>query len=382
ENLLLKSVERQLRADVPVGLFLSGGVDSTLILAMVQQLGYRHFPAFTISNKASESIFGSADYRFARLAAQDFEADHHSFEIDTSILKYLDELITTLDQPIADGAALLTYYLAKQVRSTIKVALSGAGADELFGGYNRHRAFYHYLQHRRFAHIFLALFKPGAGILPTGVKHPLRKQFLLIRKLVDKIQPYQPVQTFLNFTAMERHLQQLLRPEFIGNTTPAEMPANTLDILRWSLNQDLHQYLIADILALTDKTSMIHSLEVRTPYLDNALHSFLQTLPSEALFKNGPKWILKHILEKYQEKQIAHRPKEGFGMPLGHWLKQTETRWIFEDLQNPQHILFRYLRFPETQQFIQMQLQGRYDYSSELWALIILARWLNQHFAA
>ncbi|MDQ4139297.1 MAG: asparagine synthase (glutamine-hydrolyzing), partial [Bacteroidota bacterium] len=198
ENLLLKSVERQLRSDVPVGLFLSGGVDSTLILALVQQLGYRHFPAFTISNKASESIFGSADYRFARLAAQDFGADHQSFEIDASILKYLDELVSTLDQPIADGAALLTYYLSKQVRSTIKVALSGAGADELFGGYNRHRAFYHFLQHRRFTQIFLALFKPGASILPTGIKHPLRKQFLLIRKLADKIQPQQPVQTFLN----------------------------------------------------------------------------------------------------------------------------------------------------------------------------------------
>ncbi|MDQ4141675.1 MAG: asparagine synthase C-terminal domain-containing protein, partial [Bacteroidota bacterium] len=293
----------------------------------------------------------------------------------------LDELVSTLDQPIADGAALLTYYLSKQVKATIKVALSGAGADELFGGYNRHRAFYHFLQHRRFTQIFLALFKPGASILPTGIKHPLRKQFLLIRKLAGKIQPQQPVQTFLNFTAMDQHLQQLLRPEFITDTAITETLADTENILRWSLNQDLHQYLIADILALTDKASMIHSLEVRTPYLDNSLHAFLQTLPSETLFKNGSKWILKHILEKHQEKQIANRPKEGFGMPLGHWLKQNDNRWIFEDLQNPQHILFQYIRFPETQQFIQMQLQGRYDYSTEMWALIILARWLNQHFA-
>ncbi|PSR55577.1 asparagine synthase (glutamine-hydrolyzing) [Adhaeribacter arboris] len=381
ENLLLKSVERQLRADVPVGLFLSGGVDSTLILALIQQLGYRQFPAFTISNKASESIYGSDDYRFAKLAAQDFGADHQSFEMDASILKYVDELVATLDQPIADGAALLTYYLSQQVKATIKVALSGAGADELFGGYNRHRAFYHFLQYRRFAHIFLALFKPGAALLPTGVKHPLRKQFLLIRKLADKIQPHQPVQTFLNFTAMDRHLPQLLQPEFIGSTLDTDKPVEKGNVLRWSLNQDLHQYLIADILALTDKTSMIHSLEVRTPYLDNTLHGFLQTLPPEILFKNGPKWILKHILEKHQEKQIANRLKEGFGMPLGYWLKQNENRWIFEDLQNPQHVVFRYIRFPETQSLLQMLLQGRYDYSTELWALIILARWLSRHFA-
>ncbi len=313
--------------------------------------------------------------------AQQFGADHQSFEIDASILQYLDKLISTLDQPIADGAALLTYYLSEQVKVKIKVALSGAGADELFGGYNRHRAFYHFLQHRRFAQLFLTLFKSGAAILPTGVKHPLRKQFLLIRKLANKIQPHQPAQTFLNFISMDRHLEQLLLPEYTTDTAPVETSVSPENLLRWGLNQDLHQYLIADILAMTDKSSMAHSLEVRTPFLDNSIQAFVQSLPAETLFRNGPKWILKHILEQRQGQQLTNRPKEGFGMPLGQWLKQASNQWLLRDLQNSQHILFRYIRFPETQQLIQALLQGRHDYSAELWALIILARWLARHFA-
>ncbi|QNF33567.1 asparagine synthase (glutamine-hydrolyzing) [Adhaeribacter swui] len=381
EDLLLQAVEKNLQADVPVGLFLSGGIDSTLILALVQQLGYTHFPSFTISNKATESVFGSEDYRFSRVAAKQFRADHYSFEIDASILHYLDELITTLDQPIADGAALLTYYLSEQVKGKIKVALSGAGADELFGGYNRHRAFYYFLQHRSLARFILPLLKPGAPLLVTGVKHPLRKQFLLLRKLAYKIKPHQPEQTFLNFTAMDRHLQQLLLPDYQFLLQPSAQPGATTGYLRWSLDHDLHQYLISDILAMTDKTSMAHSLEVRTPYLDNELQAFTQSLPAELLFKNGSKWILKRILEQHHGQQLTQRPKEGFAMPLGQWLKQASNQWLFADLQNPQHLIFKFLKFPETQTMIRALRQGRHDYSTELWALLVLAKWLHKNFA-
>ena len=380
EELLLQSVAKNLLADVPVGLFLSGGIDSTLILALVQQLGFAHFPAYTISNKASESVFGSEDYRFSRVAAKQFGAEHQPFVIDASILHHLDDLITTLDQPIADGAALLTYYLAQQVTGKIKVALSGAGADELFGGYNRHRAFYHFLRHRSLANLALPFLKSSAPMLVTGIKHPLRKQFLLLRKLAYKIKPQQPAQTFLNFTSMDRHLQRLLLPEYQSLPPLIESETESGDFLRWSLERDLHQYLISDILAMTDKTSMAHSLEVRTPYLDNQLYNFTQSLPTDILFKNGSKWILKQILAQHHGQQLTQRPKEGFGMPLGQWLKQSSNQWLFEDLQNPRHVIFNFLKFPETQAMMQALHRGRHDYSTELWALIVLARWLNQHF--
>lgn len=383
ENLLLESVKLHLQAEVPVGLFLSGGIDSTLILALLQQLGHRQFPAFTISNTATESTFGSEDYRFSRLAARQFGAEHHSFEIDNSILQYLDSLVATLDQPIADGAALLTYYLSEKVKPTIKVALTGTGADELFGGYNRHRAFYQVYRKRRAAQVLLPLFKQTANFLPTGISHPFRKQFLLIRKLASKIQPGNLPQTFLNFTTMDQQMQSLLLPAFAHiNKLTVNTGIKPTNVLRWSLNHDLHEYLISDILAMTDKTSMAHSLEVRTPYLENELYAFVQNLPAETLFKHKSKWILKAILAKYQKQDITNRPKEGFGMPLGLWLKQTKNQWILQDLQNPNHILYHYLRFPETQQIISAMLNGRHDFSAELWALIILARWLSKNFGS
>lgn len=381
QTLLRNSVEKHLRADVPVGIFLSGGIDSTLLLAMIRELGHTNFPAFTIGLSTTEGSFGSEDYRFSRLAARQFGADHQTFEIDATILQQFDEFINVLDQPIADNAALLTYYLSAQARPHIKVALSGAGADELFAGYNRHRAFYHFLNHRQQAGLFMNLFKQTARLLPTGMSHPLRKKFLLIRKLADKLEPANPTQTFRNFTTMDQQLHQTLQPAFRAalHTTPV---ADQKDLLRWSLDQDLHQYLISDILAMTDKTSMARSLEVRTPYLDNNLHAFITGLPAGTLFKNGPKWILKNILDQYQGQEVSKRPKEGFGMPLGNWLKQAPNQWLYQDLTNPQHLLFHYIDFNETQHLLQNHLKSRHDFSAELWALIVLARWLDKHFGS
>lgn len=381
KKLLLESVEKHLRADVPVGMFLSGGVDSTLLLALLRELGHQHFPAFTIGLSAAEGSFGSADDRFARQAAAQFGADHQTFTVDAGILQQLDAFIQVLDQPIADNAALLTYYLAEKVKPFVRVALSGAGADELFAGYNRHRAFYHFLRYRRPAKLFLNILKPIAQVLPTGVAHPLRKQFLLLRKLAAKMQPNNPQQTFLNFTALDRQLAQTLLPPLATLTVrqPSVPPA---DLLRWGLAQDLHQYLISDVLALTDKMSMAHSLEVRTPYLENQLHAFTTGLSPELLFKNGQKWILKKILAQYQSPVSYERPKEGFGLPLGNWLKQAQNQWLLQDLTNPKHLIFEYLGFAPTQQILRAHLKSRHDFSAELWALLVLARWLNQHFAA
>lgn len=292
-----------------------------------------------------------------------------------------DEFIGVLDQPIADSAALLTYYLSARVKPKIKVALSGAGADELFAGYNRHRAFYHFLKNRRKAKLLLYLFKQTAQLLPTGIAHPLRKQFYLIRKLAYKIEPNNPAQTFLNFTTMDRQLQQALLPPFTAPATHSST-SNHENLLRWSLEQDLHHYLVSDVLAMTDKTSMARSLEVRTPYLENYLQAFISNLPPELLFKNGQKWILKRILNQYQGQELTNRPKEGFGLPLGNWLKQAQNEWLFQELTNPQHILFNYIGFMPTQQIVQAHLKSRHDFSAELWALLVLAGWLNKHFAA
>ena len=379
ERLLTDSVLKHLVADVPVGLFLSGGIDSTLLLALLHRAGHRHFPAFTIAHHASEKSFGTQDAHFAQLAAQKYEANHTVFQISDTLLTETDAFVQGLDQPVADGAGLLTAYLAQQVKPHIKVALSGAGADELFAGYNRHRAFYVYLKNQKKAVFFKGISKPFAQLLPTGFPHPLRKKFLLWHKLTHKIQK-SPRQTFLNFTALDYHLPQLLR------SSPLELPHSTepltatTDWLRWCLRQDQHQYLISDILAITDQASMQHSLEVRTPYLENHLALHLNSLDSEILFKQGQKWVLKELLARHQGEAFLRRSKEGFGMPLGRWLRQPHNQWLLTELQQPNHILFTYLDYARTQQLLQTHLRGSHDFSTEIWALIVLAKWLQFNF--
>src|SRR5690606_6984679 len=281
-----------------------------------------NFPVFSVANSSAERSFGSDDFHFARLAAQQYGARHTVFEIDDSVFQGFQPLIECLDQPIADGATLLTDFLSRKARTQVKVALSGAGADELFGGYNRHRAFYGYLQNRSLlllARPFLRLLAPA---LPTGSAHPLRKPFRLAKKLASNIKK-DPAQTFRLFTAMDAELGYCLKTKTA--TFPDENPTDLQrknDWLQWELHQDQHEYLISDILALTDQTSMRNSLEGRTPYLDNELHKFTTSLRPDLIFKHGQKWILKTLLNQQEGEEFISRPKEGFGMPLGLWLKK------------------------------------------------------------
>ncbi|MFC5270563.1 asparagine synthase (glutamine-hydrolyzing) [Adhaeribacter terreus] len=382
EELLQSSLSRQLQSDVPLGLFLSGGIDSTLLLALLAQAGHANFPAFSVANQAAERSFGSDDFHFARLAAQQFGARHTVFEIDDSVFQGFLPLIDCLDQPIADGATLLTDFLAKKTRTQVKVALSGAGADELFGGYNRHRAFYAYLQNRSLLLLAKPFLQMIAPTLPTGIAHPWRKQFRLLKKMAVKLK-HDPGKTFRLFTAMDAELRYCLKNQ--TKTFSAENPTvfkHKNDWLHWALEQDQHEYLISDILALTDQTSMRNSLEVRLPYLDNDLHAFTNSLRPDLIFQHGQKWILKALLRQQEGDAFISRPKEGFGMPLGLWLRKPNNQWLFEPLQNRKSVIFNYLDFDAVQQLRYKHQRGKHDYSVELWALITLAFWLEKHFGA
>jgi asparagine synthase (glutamine-hydrolysing) len=260
------------------------------------------------------------------------------------------------------------------------VALSGAGADELFGGYNRHRAFARYLEHPRLARLFTTGFKPLVPLLPTGFHHPLRKQFRLLRKLTYKIQK-DPGQTFMNFTAMDRALQQLWRLPAGTQPTPRPARQSKEEWLQWALHHDQHHYLIADVLAVTDQASMQQGLEVRTPYLENHLQQFLAQLPANQLFQGGQKWILKEILARQQGTAFLKRSKEGFGLPLGAWIRKPGNRHLFTELQDRRQPVFEFIRYEATQTLLRRHHRQGQDLSAEIWALIVLAKWLQHHFS-
>jgi asparagine synthase (glutamine-hydrolysing) len=374
ENLLQRSVTRHLRADVPVGLWLSGGVDSTLLLALAREQGHS-VPCFSIGLNPSEGSFGTDDYQFARRAAHQYGADFTEFTADDSLLNHTDEALAALGQPIADSSVLLTWWLAQQTRAAgFKAVLSGAGADELFAGYNRHRAFAWYLRRRRLLVALAPGLRAGATLLPSGADGPWRKRLRLIRHLAMRLRDT-PMATFQQFAALDPALTDLLAHPRPHTAAEALYDVAAGDALRAALDYDRRHYLVNDILALTDQTAMRHGLEVRTPYLDQDVQALAVAWPAAELLRHGPKWHLRALLAARGGHVFTQRSKEGFGLPLTRWLRLPKYAWLFAPLHRADHPLFAHLDFAKTQAFLRQFQQGRHDFGAEAWALLTLFRW-------
>jgi asparagine synthase (glutamine-hydrolysing) len=367
-------VQRHIQAEVPSGLFLSGGVDSTLILAISRELGYRHLPVFSVANAENETSFGTRDYHFARLAARQFDAGYHEIRITNNLLTDFNSFLQHIDQPIGDSAAWLTFLLAQAAKPHIKVVLSGAGADELFAGYHRHWAYYQYLKHYSWLKPLLPALKKSAFLLPTGTSHPLRQPFRLAYKMLMHATSSRK-ETFVNFTA---HLPAFYRQNDVYDSFPGQ---KNIDLyLKHALQYDQSHFLSADVLALTDRMTMQANIEARVPYLDAELSTLMASIPAGFLLKKGRKWILKEILVRKGGEIYAKRRKEGFGMPFGQWLKTTQGKPLIDLLQNRKCITYNFISFNEVNELLKAHLRGKTDYSSELWTLILVVAWIEKEF--
>ncbi len=377
EALLLTSVEQQLKADVPMGIFLSGGIDSTLLLSMIQELGIKSFPSFSLINDAREANFGTYDYHYARLAAKQFGSSHQELLVKPTDFQGFGTWVRSLDQPIGDGALFLTDLLAQFAQKSVKAVLSGAGADELFAGYNRHLAFYKYLKNQRLFN-GLATGKNLFNKLPLdGFAHPWRKKMRLIRKLAQNIDS-SPATTFRNFTQLSDI--PLKSPLVLAQCSPNPSPNTPNQWLKWCLHYDQRHFLAQDVLALTDARSMQHGLEVRVPYLSQALYHQLHRLNPVDLLQQGRKSLLKQWLLKRGGKVFVQRPKEGFGMPFGYWLSQGKLSWIENRLKSLESPIYRWVHFDGFQKILQLHMRQKRDYTSEIWAVFLLNQWLEINF--
>ncbi len=378
KDALTTTVVRHLQADVAAGLFLSGGIDSTLLLALAREVGVRQLPAFTITYTPEDEPYTTQDSFYARRAAGQFGADLHEVKIDRSLLENFWDWLPTLDQPIGDGAAWLTYLLSKDAKREVSVILSGAGADELFGGYNRHWAYYQYLKHYHWLRKVVPFSHRLAGRLPE-----VNAEGRLLNKLAAQLHP-SPAQTYLNFTT-QRFDQFTFPPGFHGeqpdqlnNFHSSGQAAFREKNLVMALRHDQQHYLPADILAITDRMTMQHGIEARLPYLDATVSAFAQSLPATFRLRHGRKWMLKSILSQLGGKTFVNRRKEGFGMPLGHWLRMDAGKPLLGLLQNQKSEIYHVLLYKDVQLMLTAHLSGKYDYTAELWTLLVLAGWLKQ----
>jgi asparagine synthase (glutamine-hydrolysing) len=350
---LESAVRSQFHADVPVGVQLSGGADSSLLYALwYQQTGIK-LPAYTIQvEKSYRKKYADADAAIRFL--QKFPADHELIPVDQEIfLGNWDDYVKSIDLPVGDSAGFLTWMIGKEAKKAIKVIISGAGADELWGGYQRHKAFDIYL-------------KQKGKILPfrnLAKTLPLNRSY---SKFINAIHP-DSRRTFLNFSALMPLPKELFEDyERLFSTKSLSY--------KQALEFDRNNYLVQDVLRIQDNSLMAHGIEGRAPYLDYGMIDLWNQVSNEEDLK-GKVWI-KNCLEDLDLEWIAKREKSGFGLPLEEWLSVDGpvSRRVFSSIKEFEKSHGKYFS-PEMSELSKNPEDAAKHHFLILYNLFLLADW-------
>jgi asparagine synthase (glutamine-hydrolysing) len=378
---LRDAVRSHLVSDVPVGAFLSGGVDSSLVVGLMAEASDR--PVSTFSIGFDEPAFDELDH--ARCVARHFGTDHHEHVVKPDAYGILEQLISHFDEPFADASAIPTWYVSQMAREHVTVVLSGDGGDELFGGYDR------YVPHPRVA-AFDRLGTPSlrfmAGAVAARMPHGLRgKNFL---RHVSRDPQGRYLDSIRQFAADEKPslLSGEVLEEIGARNAEAELAGRFMggSRLPWAAQMmrfDAVTYLPDDVLTKVDRMSMAHSIESRVPLLDNEVIEFASALPSVLKIKDGRrKHILKEAARSVLPREILDRPKQGFAVPLATWF-QGGLRDVFSDTLLSRPAISRgYFQPRFVERLVREHLSGRRDHSLRLWQLVVFERWHRQYVDA
>ena len=377
EKRLAEAVRIRLISDVPLGALLSGGVDSSTIVALMAQASSRQVKTFSIG--FSNSDFNEAQH--ARLVAQHFGTEHHELFVEPQIEETVQLLTRSLEEPFGDSSMVPTYRVCQLARQHVTVALAGDGGDELFGGYERYKS----LLRRR----WLRIFPPGIGgfyreqihpRIPTGWRGGRFLYNLSLSsddRYLDEVSVLHPAlrdrsifsRDFLYWADKQPSPYDLFR-NYLTNS-PTSDPLSRVQYL------DAKTYLPGDILTKVDRMSMATSLEVRAPLLDHLFAEWAVQLSPRWRMRSGElKYILKRLAERLGvPKQVLYRRKQGFSMPLVHWLRQEPSPPLLEILLEPKTIQRGYLSQEGLRSRLREHRQGLRDRSWEIWHLLILELW-------
>jgi len=384
-ELLRQSVKRRLISDVPLGIFLSGGIDSSAVTALAQEEDPGKIETFSIGFE--DTSFDES--RYALLASKHLGTKHHDQTMrPTDLLNLVPRLPDILDEPMADASILPTYLLSKFTREYVKVALGGDGGDELFAGYPTYLAHKFARQYERLAAPFHPMFTFLGSLLPVSdnnISFDFKvKKFLSGIGYSDSIRNFIWLGSF-SFPDLRRVLSSEISPQFDRDRLVEEILAYERAFPltdRTSLLQflDLKLYLQEAILVKVDRASMACSLEVRAPFLDYEFVEFVIGLPSSFKLKGfTSKHILKSAMEPFLPKEVIHRKKKGFGVPIAKWVKGP-LKELFGDLLSPDRIGREGFLNPEyVTPLLQDHLGNRKDNRKQLWTLLVWELWVNRY---
>lgn len=377
KELLNDAVKIRLHADVPVGSFLSGGLDSSIISAIAKQ-HHNNIHTFSLGF-ADEPFFDETHY--AELVAKHIGSEHHVFKLkNTDLLENISPFLNSIDEPFADSSAFNVYVLSKYTKQHVKVALSGDGADELFMGYNKHKA--ELLSGKFFYKSVLPAFSPLLNLFPQSRNSGFTNKLRQLKRFSQSAN-LSPQDRYANWASISNNeeVKELLHSSYSKNSFDNLFSEAFSQTNFNSVNlADLKIVLADDMLVKADRMSMQHGLEIRNPFLDYRIVELAMNLPMEQKISGaGQKLILKENFKHLLPKEIFDRPKKGFELPLWKWLNKElkndiETKWLSKNIIEEQKI-FNYAAVNKLKQELFSQNPG--DSPAKVWALIIFQNWYN-----
>jgi asparagine synthase (glutamine-hydrolysing) len=378
EECFSETVKLHMISDVPLGAFLSGGIDSSSVVAMMAKNSNRPVKTFSIGFKEQEFN----ELKYARELADKYGCEHHEQIVEPESVNLLSRLVNAYDEPYADSSAIPTYYVSQLARKHVTVALSGDGGDELFAGYTGYTKFE---KIRSFPLNFNGSFMNKTiwgnihKLIPQSTKGKGLMYFLSQHK--EYAFAYQTSWTQeerselmnnengnRNYIATELFKEGILRNK------------NNYDFITNLQYLDIKTYMVDDILTKVDRASMMNSLEVRVPMLDHKFAELSFKIPSDLKLKGKKrKYILKKSMENYLPKNILNHPKQGFGVPLSLWFKGDLKEFVNDTLLCENPLLSKYLDKNYVKKIVLEDRKGRRDFNSKIWSLIIFEEWLKQN---
>jgi len=381
---LRESVRLRMISEVPLGAFLSGGVDSSAVVAMMAGLSAE--PVNTCSISFADPAFDEA--RFAQQVAERYKTRHFVDRVESDDFDLIDTLARVYDEPYADSSAMPTYRVCQLARNHVTVALSGDGGDENFGGYRRYRL--HMAEEKLRASLPLAVRRPVFGLL--GSMYPKADWAPRVFRAKSTFQALARNSVEAYFHSMSLVRDDMRRDLFsdklrtqLGGYNAAEVfrrhaaRMQTDDPLALVQYLDLKTYLVGDINTKVDRAAMAHALEVREPLMDHPLVEWLATLPPTLKIRGQEgKWLLKKSMEPHLPREIMYRPKMGFAVPLARWFRGPLRQRVRDAVLGERIADTGWFERRTLDRLVDEHQSGRRDHSAPLWSLLMFEAFLRQ----